>query len=54
MSDTASTVRRTGETSPLVTDDFRVICRHCKGELPALGDHTCSCPFSDEECSDHG
>lgn len=53
--DTAALIRRTGSTSPLVlVDEDRVVCRHCKADLPALGDHTCPCPFSDEECPDHG
>lgn len=50
----AGYVRRTGTTSPEMTEDFRVVCRHCKADLPALGDHTCPCLFSDEECPDHG
>lgn len=28
-------------------------CRHC-GALPeADGDHSCPCPYSDQECADH-
>lgn len=32
-------------------DELR--CRHC-GQLPDDdGDHSCPCPYSDEDCEDH-
>lgn len=30
-----------------------VFCRHCGKPPEADGDHSCPCPYTDDECKDH-